>query len=1332
MKKGKFKVILVGLGSVWLANAADIKLVPLPASQEILRENGKISVPQGAKSKTLDIVPEGGFFEGKLYEFSIRFSNCNFAVRTGKSYSFEVHQKDGSIKTNSAEEAAVFSPLYNKIKSVWYGLSLVETSPGASDWASHHSRRSEIVMNYMMPEQTFANVDNVARWQEKEADTLRRDLTKEEIRLGMAITKSELRLFVNGVFACRFLRKGAELKNCVLRIQNQTVVADAAAVSDLSDEFQIVDISERINASGIPGFGSATNLPAGGSEVTVGGVPFCLPRKQKLDHLDLSMSWMETAMRTGYDPTQPYMRWREGREKVPLRYQFTIPYDQYDALYVLAASDAKPDTIPRFTAQFYLRGAIHSGARPINFPSSVVPFFSVPAAASSALPLLAAGGKTGFLHLVKVDLEPGQFRHFSENGFFEMELTKDVQPYRSYPDPIHHSIHGAGLPSSVRIFGITLARSPVKTVFDPDALGNVWLEGEKASYTVRLENSSAKSRKLSFEFRATSYDKAQTYTDHKRINLPAGAEQEISFAFNPKQFGHYDVTLVKEDDAWEKTFARSMAYLRKRDHTLRHFYDKGMFYGCWEVYSATQAKLAALMGLDSFDALNPTGPEAQAMMERYNMMGYMDGHTLRAHGVIKADKTDAENIEALRNSLPDLFKGASSIREPVYSPVLCEPGGIGNGNAGFGQYYGEAPYDYSKLTGKEKERYELYKKLFLMTRKAILETSPKTKILLPNGNWTFAIPFLQDPETRDLFVGVKMDYQFYQRLPEQQIHQCSIHSMLYFWDAWRQYKKSPPILALGEGPGISQIYPGANDAETAAALQIRSTILMAGYGVRHHHSIAYKLIDNGESHCSGGFLDNPVTLNPHFTYSAFATFSRHTRNAEFVSYANPGSFSAYCANFRDTKSGKFFQAIWSIRGTREFIFDVPKGVLQVYDPMDNLVKPEHRNGQTVVRAGQIPVYVYGANEKTGVSLGVVDNCDSKPGAFVEKLGNAAELLSLQAEDQDDLYVNFHPEEIRRFYAKMEIATVPADHVHGENALAVTLPKQEKDRGVMPYFTCLKPAKPLPIAGKASHILLWVKANSDWGRVVYVLRDAKNRLWYSVGMKGQWNCDDMPADSVFCFDGWRLLRYEMPANAPWDSFRELGTTRWGSDSSTNIVELPLSLEKIFVERRSSVMYGNALHKMKSEEPVLLGDIFVEYAQEADMGDEVVRISRVRAPEFPAGALPNPMSEMTKTGVLPPGRIIEVKDPDTWFDGTRGVFAFEMPPEAVSADIWLSLHPDGRGALRLGKNLKASPAQVSGFLADTEFYAFLVYSDKDGKISKPSAPFRLKMIDHFQHQ
>jgi hypothetical protein len=70
-----------------------------------------------------------------------------------------------------------------------------------------------------------------------------------------------------------------------------------------------------------------------------------------------------------------------------------------------------------------------------------------------------------------------------------------------------------------------------------------------------------------------------------------------------------------------------------------------------------------------------------------------------------------------------------------------------------------------------------------------------------------------------------------------------------------------------------------------------------------------------------------------------------------------------------------------------------------------------------------------------------------------------------------------------------------------------------------------------------------------------------------------------------------------------------------------------------------------------------------------------------------------------------------------------------PKAFFYDIWLSKSPDGQGAIKLGKRLRKSGALVRGFLADTDFYAFVVYYDRKGNLSKPSKPFKFRLKDMF---
>src|SRR5439155_23193128 len=147
---------------------------------------------------------------------------------------------------------------------------------------------------------------------------------------------------------------------------------------------------------------------------------------------------------------------------------------------------------------------------------------------------------------------------------------------------------------------------------------------------------------------------------------------------------------------------------------------------------------------------------------------------------------------------------------------------------------------------------------------------------------------------------------------------------------------------------------------------------------------------------------------------------------------------------------------------------------------------------------------------------------------------------------------------------------------------------ETERRTMPFYTALVPKTPVALPGTPSALGLWVKAASDWGRVVYCLRDAKGERWISVGRSGEWNVDDVHCWSAFCFDGWRYLRFELPGNAPHDCYREAGTSFWGPYGSGDaIIDLPLTLEKILVERRTHVIAGTELQPASGHDVLLAG-------------------------------------------------------------------------------------------------------------------------------------------------
>src|SRR5205807_6987449 len=110
---------------------------------------------------------------------------------------------------------------------------------------------------------------------------------------------------------------------------------------------------------------------------------------------------------------------------------------------------------------------------------------------------------------------------------------------------------------------------------------------------------------------------------------------------------------------------------------------------------------------------------------------------------------------------------------------------------------------------------------------------------------------------------------------------------------------------------------------------------------------------------------------------------------------------------------------------------------------------------------------------------------------------------------------------------------------------------------------------------------------------------------------------------------------------------------------------------------------------------------------------------------APALGNPITELEKTGVVARTKVLMVADPTFAYDGTRCHVHFEPVAGAKGYDLWVSPYADGRGAIQLGKGWTKSGQLLEGLRPDIEFHVFVIYVDKDGKLSKPSAPLAFKL-------
>jgi len=1145
---------------------------------------------------------------------------------------------------------------------------------------------------------------------------------------------------------------------------------ETIVMSACDERFWPMDISSRFNAREIAGDGiQVESLPPCNVPFRVNGVPFIVGTAAWNDnnHVDIGQSWFRVGNLFGNQeaPNAGSFdgRWMGVHADSPTRIQFRLPNRAPKTIHLLAVADGSENAVPRLTAQFYRVAA----GFPVSVVSPEVPSAKAKADPKRCHPIRTASGKTLHLWQVAIPVNPGLLQQLSchdepdrrydrsnrltNSDMLEVELTKDVSIYRMYPDHCYYSAHGAGLPSAVRLFAATIEYPEVEARFTPDAYGNIWIEPAVPSYTVSLVNRTNRAVSAKLRIDTLSHSGTEKLKKSMRVKLASLEARDVAMQTPVTRFGHHDLTLRVTTDKEEVVLKRSLSYLRKREHEARRFDARGFMFGYWAWQGAhgtpnadEEIRLMGPLGMESMQkrVLEASG-KGLADMERFGMKNFwacpahipfrgLDG--IREEYLNDPEKVK-EDVRAATTRFLETQARNPAIAEPTFMSFWAEPGGIGT-HGTLPEFYGEA----QGMTQQERAVFDLYRHATLEIAKVLREVKPDIKLLIPWGDICFSIPFLKENDAlTEMMDGVAVDFGLFDRLPEMQFHQSNLHRCYQFKTYWDKYKPGvKAVLPSIEGPCVGPVRAGSLTPQEAADSTIRAALMLAGYGVTRQFAICSPVESSdywGEQHYGGGAISRLPELNPHISYSAMGTLFRHFRWMEFIGWKPTGSLTVFCHHYCDSRSRKDLFVLWTVRGKREVTMTVPpEAKPELYDSMDNTVPLKVRDGKVGFTIGQSPIFLYGPTEAASIALGAPDHSDAAPGAHTMSLGYMANLLRQDTSPNlvDYHYTNSFPAAIRRFPAEMKVERVTAsrDGKVTFPALSIELPPQPKDRGVMPFFSTFVLDKPVEIPGKSSHLSLWVRGASDWGRVVYVLRDAKGENWISVGSIGAWNCDDMPCNSYFNFDGWRLLRFEMPSHAPYDRFREAGTYYWGSTGNGDrVVDLPLKLEKVYVERRPKAMYVNTLEPADPA-PVLLGELIAEYASPDEMGAEAIRRDRLSMPSPKAGfKRSNPIVVLEQKGELKPTRITQVALPAFEPDGTRGVFHFDRVAGATSYDIWIGTEPDGLSAFHLGKNIKSSEVTVRGVRPNCDLYAFIVYRDANGRTSKPSQPFKFRLESQF---
>lgn len=1118
-----------------------------------------------------------------------------------------------------------------------------------------------------------------------------------------------------------------------------------------------VDLSAQFNAVGVSGARTAADASRADRAIEVGGVPFVLGAsvsRTAADNVDVGESWFFQHTLDSWEWVSG-RRWPESWRPIPGRLTFGVPNRPYTALYVLAAGDVtRQDAIDTFTVQFFGGDSI---GQPKNFVSPPVPSFTAAGGTTDSLPMPLENGSTGYVHLVKIPLDPTALTEFSDQKHLFFELTKGVRPWRNWPDPFFGSEHSAGLPSRVRIFAATLEESDVSVTFEPTQYANLFVEGERPGYDAAFENLSSEERNITASMTVTSHDGRETRTARANLALAAGGKQTHRFEVDLERFGHFDVKFEWSDGERSSCRFRTLSRIRARSHELRPLETRGMTFGFWPWFSRRdpgsdrpgahrtpptlrQIELGGRLGFESWGCGNQlteamgTNEAVRALAMKYGMRSYASNGLGWWDFECKADEQGVYSLtEKGRKACADCVAGtkvpaASPICDPRLEVIFAEPSGIGT-EGPRPEMYGEKPVRDAGQEQRFREKKFMISQFLKALREREKTTHIRPHVLMPWGDPAFGIPYVESPEEEFGDIeGTAIDQPMFGRLPEAQLSQnCALLRMVMFNEAWqRRHPGKEPFNITGEGPFIAPQAPAfSTDEWYRAAKALRMMLILAANKVPRQWNCC-EISDPadwwGEEQYGGSGLFGRLTdLNPHVTCSTTAMAVRHLRDMEFDGWDELGTRGVYSLRFRNYKTGELLRTMWTLRGTRTVKLS---GALRVFDAMDNEVPLA--NGLVL---SPMPVFVYGSDKQTAFSLGVPDHSDVKLAPVSVRLGAAKDLFAkrpglFRSAGSEKEYLETFKIMYRKFPGEFDVRTT-------DEGLAIGLTRDDiaHDRGIMPLYKTFYCDIAFP--GTPEKIAVNVKGCSDWGRIVYELEDAKGEKWISCGQKDSWNVDDQDARSYFIHDGWRLLSLGLPGNAPYDSARNLSSTWWGAFGGDTIVDYPLTLKKIYVERRPRTIYVNSLEPVSGLGDVVLGDVYLEYASESDRTDEAIRLSRLRL-ETKDVVRPDVYAALNEKGLLEPTEILKVEHPDIQDkDGKKGLFFFREVKGAKNYDLYLSLDPKGVGAVKV-KTLKKSGERVNGLKGNRDIYAFLVWNDTEGKSSRPSPIFKYFLQDLFSNK
>ncbi|HVF10139.1 MAG TPA: hypothetical protein VNA16_05015, partial [Abditibacteriaceae bacterium] len=413
-------------------------------------------------------------------------------------------------------------------------------------------------------------------------------LAESTFTIRAKVERGLFRTYLNGRFLNEIVLPAGMDASGPIKIQlhygGQLVSIRTRPLQPTNALFEPLFLDSYVNSGVVAGKKVApTALPTSGQAAPVDGIPFAFARNARgEDHVDVGASWTRFGALPGYIASNFGTfggRWIAANKLDPTRIAMYVPTRRYKALHLIAVADGGKDEVPVVTAQFYRPDAGH----PYNFAGRVPDITGKSRVAGKPVPVKTADGKTMQLYHVVIPLDPDAFSWFTDLKRIGLEITKQVEYYRAYPDPLEYSWHGGGLPSSVQIYAMTLEREGVDIDIQPDQFGHVWTAPNAPGYTIELRNDTGAATTARLSIDTKSHDGQDKTQQEQTVSLPAGNEPvKVRIPLKPSRYGLHDLALTMAHGRDRATYRRNFAYLHP-DTRERGNWEagKGAVFGYW-------------------------------------------------------------------------------------------------------------------------------------------------------------------------------------------------------------------------------------------------------------------------------------------------------------------------------------------------------------------------------------------------------------------------------------------------------------------------------------------------------------------------------------------------------------------------------------------------------------------------------------------------------------------------------------------------------------------------------------------------------------------------------